>query len=80
VRLRLGVSLWILSWIPYGVLLGLHGHWRTLAWILEGLLGVVGLAIAGQEFARAIKRSGWRGAPAVAYRTLLHGTDGGVAG
>src|SRR3954454_20359439 len=31
VRLRIGVLLWALSWIPYGLLLGLSGLWLTVS-------------------------------------------------
>ena len=31
-RLRMGVVLWALSWVPYGVIMGLSGAQLTLAW------------------------------------------------
>ncbi len=74
-KLRLGITLWVLSWVPYGLILGLSGPWLTVAWIVEVLLGVTGLAIAGSEFAEAVKLRGWKGAPAVAWHTMLHGRD-----
>ncbi len=77
-RLRLGVTLWILSWVPYGLLLDLSGAWLTAAWTFEVLLGIVGLAIAGTEFAQAVKATGWKGAPAVAWQAMLHGRDVGA--
>ena len=73
VKLRLGILLWVLSWIPYGLLFGLSGMALTIAWTVEILLGIVGLALAGTEFAQAVKDEGWRGAPAVAWRSFLHG-------
>ncbi len=75
VRLRLGITLWILSWVPYGLLLDLSGAWLTVAWTVEVLLGILGLAIAGTEFAQAVKARGWRGAPAVAWQAMLRGRD-----
>lgn len=72
-KLRLGILLWILSWIPYGLLLGLSGISLTIAWTVEILLGIVGLALAGTEFAQAVKDEGWKRAPAVAWRSFLHG-------
>lgn len=74
-KLRVGITLWILSWVPYGLLLGLSGARLTFAWTVEILLGVLGLAIAGSEFAQAVKARGWKGAPAVAWRAMLHGRD-----
>lgn len=72
-KLRLGISLWVLSWVPYGLILGLSGAWLTAAWTAEILLGVAGLAIAGTEFAQAVKENGWKGAPSLVWRAMLHG-------
>jgi hypothetical protein len=69
------VVLWLLSWVPYGILLGLSGVWLTLSWAFEVALGVAGIALAGTEFAQAVKQRGWRGAPRVAWSALLHGRD-----
>jgi hypothetical protein len=74
-KLRIGIILWALSWIPYGVILGLSGKALTAAWTLEITLGIVGLALAGTEFAQAVKVVGWKGAPKVAWHALLHGSD-----
>ena len=71
--MRTGIVLWALSWVPYGVILGLSGAWLAFAWTMEIACGIVGLALAGTEFARAAKERGWRGAPAVAWHTLRHG-------
>jgi hypothetical protein len=46
-ELRLGIGLWLLSWVPYGLILGLSGAWLTVAWTIEVLLGISGLAIVG---------------------------------
>lgn len=74
-KLRIGIILWALSWIPYGVILGLTGKALTAAWAVEIALGIVGLALAGTEFAQAVKAVGWKGAPKVAWHVLLHGSD-----
>ena len=74
-RLRTGVALWGLSWVPYGIILGLTGVWLTIAWTIEILMGIVGLALAGTEFKRAANDSGWKGAPKVAWHTLVHGEE-----
>jgi len=73
VKLRVGIVLWLLSWVPYGLILGLSGAWLTVAWTVEILLGISGLAIAGTEFAQAVKDRGWKGAPGVAWQALRHG-------
>jgi hypothetical protein len=75
VKLRLGITLWVLSWVPYGLILGLSGAWLTAAWTVEILLGLAGLALAGTEFAQAIKESGWKDAPGIAWNAILHGKD-----
>ena len=72
-KLRIGITLWLLSWVPYGIILGLSGVALTLAWTVEILLGITGLAIAGAEFAQAVKDRGWKGAPAVAWHAMVHG-------
>ena len=74
-KLRIGIILWALSWVPYGVILGLKDAALTLAWAFEITLGIVGLALAGSEFAQAVKEKGWKGAPKVAWHALLHGSD-----
>lgn len=74
-KLRVGITLWLLSWVPYGLILGLSGKSLTLAWAIEILLGITGIAIAGSQFAEAVKLSGWRGAPILAWRTMIHGKD-----
>src|SRR4051794_37428103 len=75
VRLRVGVVMWALSWVPYGIILGLSGVWLTLSWIFELTLGIVGIALAGTEFGSAVKTKGWRGAPRVAWTSFVHGTS-----
>jgi len=75
VKLRLGVVLWLLSWIPYGIILGLDAAWLTVSLTVEVLLGMAGLALAGTQFAQAVKQQGWKHAPGVAWRALVHGTD-----
>ena len=75
VKLRLGVVLWLLSWIPYGIILGLDAMWLTVSVTFEILLGIAGLALAGTQFAQAVKQRGWKHAPAVAWHALVHGQD-----
>jgi hypothetical protein len=60
---------------PYGLILGLSGAWLTAAWTVEILLGLAGLALAGTEFAQAIRESGWKDAPGIAWKAILHGKD-----
>jgi len=74
-RLRVGIILWLLSWVPYGLIFGVTDGWLTVIWTVQILLGLIGLALAGSEFAQAVKAKGWKGAPRVAWNALLHGSD-----
>jgi hypothetical protein len=73
VRLRLGVTLWALSWVPYGLILGVSGAWFTVTLAVEIVLGLIGIALAGSEFGAAVKQCGWKGAPRVAWRAMRDG-------
>ncbi|HEY2812138.1 MAG TPA: hypothetical protein VGJ03_01610 [Acidimicrobiales bacterium] len=72
-RLRVGVVLWLLSWVPYGILLGLSGDALAAAWAFEITLGIVGLFVAGSVFASSIKTIGWRRTPSVAWTSFRSG-------
>ena len=72
-RIRIGVVLWLLSWVPYGIILGLDGVALTLAWAFEITLGLVGIFVAGSAFAATVKLVGWRRAPSVAWECLRTG-------
>ncbi len=74
-RLRVGVILWLLSWVPFAVLFGVSGDARVMIWTVQVVVGILGLAIAGTAFATGVKAVGWRHAPALAWRSLLHGDD-----
>jgi hypothetical protein len=71
--MRVGLILWALSWIPYGLILGLSGAWLTVTLGFEILLGITGLAIAGAEMAQAIKGHGWKDAPSIAWQAFRTG-------
>src|SRR5262245_61667303 len=73
VRLRLGVLLWLLSWMPIAVVVGATGPERVAIWTAQVIIGLVGLALAGTAFAAAVRTVGWRHAPGLAWRSLLHG-------
>ena len=73
VKLRIGVVLWLLSWVPYGIILGLDGAALAAAWTFEVLLGLVGLTLAGTAFAAGVKSHGWKRAPSLTWRTLRYG-------
>ncbi len=70
-RLRIGVLLWILSWVPFAVIVGATGTARVAIWTIQVVVGVIGIAVAGSGFAVAVRSVGWRHAPAVAWRSLI---------
>ena len=74
-RLRLGISLWLLSWIPIPILLGISGTGRYVIWGIQIGVGLIGLALAGSAFFEAVKQLGWKRAPAALGRALLHGDE-----
>jgi hypothetical protein len=74
VRLRVGVILWLLSWVPFAVMVGATGSARVLIWTVQVIVGIVGLAIAGTAFAATIRSVGWRHAPSMAWKSLVHGS------
>ena len=41
-KLRLGITLWILSWVPYGLIFGLSGAWLSAAWTGRSALECLG--------------------------------------
>jgi hypothetical protein len=71
VRLRIGVILWIVSWIPFAVIVGADGAARVAIWTIQVVVGVIGIAVAGSGFAVAVRSVGWRHAPGVAWRSLI---------
>jgi hypothetical protein len=64
--------------VPIPILLGISGRGRYLIWGVQILIGLVGLALAGSAFVEAVKRVGWKRAPSVLWRALLHGDEQGV--
>src|SRR3954452_21080421 len=70
-RIRLGVSLVILSWMPIAQLVisvaSLSGSRadtvRLTIWGVQVVIGLAGVAIAGKPAVEIVKRVGWRHAP-----------------
>ena len=62
-KLRIGILLWALSWVPYGLILGLSGAALTVAWGVEITLGIVGIALVGTEFRAGGQGQGLEGRP-----------------
>ena len=70
-RLRIGVLLFVLSWLPFPQvvisIMGLHGarafEVRGIGWVVEAVVGLAGLLLAGAAAKSAVHRVGWRGLP-----------------
>jgi hypothetical protein len=78
-RLRVGIVLWGVSWLPVAELVGATRSARLAIWGLQIIVGLVGIALAGSTFVGAVKGVGWRRAPGVLWRGLVHGDAGAPA-
>ena len=71
--LRVGVAIWLISWIPIPVIFGIKHPGREVLWVVQFLVGLVGIAIAGKVFAATIKRVGLRRSPRILGGAFIHG-------
>lgn len=69
----MGIVLWGASWLPIAELVGATKSLRLAIWCVQILVGIVGIALAGSTFVTAVKGVGWRRAPSVLWRGLIHG-------
>lgn len=74
-RLRLGIALWLVSWLPIPLVLGITGKGRYVIWAVQIVIGATGLVLAGSAFVDAVKRLGWKRAPRALGRALIHGEE-----
>jgi hypothetical protein len=74
-RFRVGIILWLLSWVPIPILFGISGPARYAVWGVQIVIGLLGLGLAGSAFFQAVKELGWKRAPAALGRALLHGAE-----
>ena len=85
-RLRVGLAIWLVSWVPFPVILLAIGHrfgwgqddasasrFLAIAWTVQIVLGLVGVAIAGSAAIGVVKAVGWRRLPRVAWAAIRHG-------
>jgi hypothetical protein len=88
VRLRLGIALIVLSWVPFAqVLIDIardHGHltsdgsasaFRLVIWGIQVVIGLVGVLLVGKLAVEQAKRSGWRRAPRRLWRLFWRGSE-----
>ena len=74
-KLRTGILLWLLSWVPIPILFGITGPARYAVWGVQIVIGLAGLALAGSAFFEAVKQLGWKRAPAALGRALIRGDE-----
>ena len=85
-RIRLGVSLVIASWLPIAQIViwmtsasgGQAERLRAGIWSCQFVIGLAGVAIAGRETIRIAKSVGWRRSPGAVWR-LLRSPDAPIA-
>jgi hypothetical protein len=77
-RIRLGLSLVIASWLPIAQIAiwvtsasgSQADRIRAVVWSVQVVIGLIGAAVAGAETVRIAKSVGWRRAPAVVWGLL----------
>jgi hypothetical protein len=82
-RIRLGVGLVIVSWLPVAQLTirfsgasGTHANdIRVVIWTIQILVGLAGVAIAGKETIALVKSVGWKALPRAVWRLLRSPRD-----
>ena len=81
-RLRLGLSVFVLSWFPFAELYiwaaGLDGdaasQARAIIWSIQAIVGFVGLLLAGTAAKSVTKTVGWRKLPGALWSMLRTGS------
>jgi hypothetical protein len=84
VRIRLGVGMVVLSWLPIaqvvialGSVSGSHAEALRLAiWGVQIVIGLVGVVVAGKPTIDIVKQVGWRRAPRVLWSLLWRAESG----
>jgi hypothetical protein len=83
-RLRLGVLLFVVSWLPIAqlILAIAHNHnlllsdddsrtLRLIVWTIQFAIGLVGVWLAGKVVIAQARQEGWRKAPGNLYRLFM---------
>lgn len=85
-KLRLGIILVILSWMPFAQVMIHVGHnqgyftteqqetnFRLIVWSIQVVVGLIGVWLAGRVAIKEAKRSGLRQTPANLWHLFWHG-------
>ena len=70
VRIRVGVVLIVVSWLPIAWLVSASAELRAAIWGVQIVIGLIGVAIAGRETIRIAKSTGWRNSPRAVWGLL----------
>jgi len=86
-RLRIGIAIWLLSWIPFPLvaLAILHNHgylqseksstmFVTVTLGIQYIIGFIGILIAGKEAIQLVQKDGTRKLPRNLWRVVIHGS------
>ncbi len=87
-RLRLGIILIIVSWLPFAQLLINNAHdkgqlqdshsadvFRLIIWGIQIVIGLIGLFLVGELAVKAAKSEGWRKTPRLMWQLFWHGSS-----
>ena len=85
-RLRIGLTVWLISWLPFPLLLLAIAHsngnytsaqqssaFLATCYAVQYAIGFIGLLVAGSEAIKLVKSGGWRGLPKRLWRVIRHG-------
>ena len=80
-RLRAGITLFVLSWFPFAQLIIWAtamtepdaGRLRLTIWTIQFLVGLIGIALAGAETIHLARNLGWRHTPTALWTMLRTG-------
>ena len=87
-RLRLGLLLMALSWVPFAQILIYIAHnndkltssssastFRLVVWGIQVVVGLVGVALVGKLAVEEAKKTGWRKTPRRLWQLFRYGPD-----
>jgi hypothetical protein len=87
-RLRLGIFLWLMSWMPFAQVMLYIAHnngkltsasssntFRLTVWGIQVVIGLVGVWLVGKLAFGEAKKAGWRKTPRRLWELFLHGPD-----
>lgn len=85
-RLRLGIIMIILSWLPFAQILLIIAHnnqklmsehasaeFRIIIWTIQIFIGLVGLLLAGKVAIIEARKEGWKHTPGHLWHLFWHG-------